>query len=71
MLPCKLWSVNGMNNVTICCIILHNMIIKDEWDPDNNNAYLFEDKLQVDDMNHKDVMPLLDLQKIHGQYMDI
>jgi len=47
------------------------MIIEDEWDPDNdNNAYLFEDGFQVDNMNHNDVTPLLDLQKIYSQYMD-
>jgi hypothetical protein len=42
-LPCKLWSVGAMNHVIIACIILHNMIIEDEWDSTKDtNEYLFD-----------------------------
>jgi len=41
-LLCKLWSVGAMNHVIIACIILHNMIIEDEWDTKDTNKYLFD-----------------------------
>ena len=41
-LPCKLWSVGAMNHVIIACIILHNMIIEDEWDTKDTNEFKLE-----------------------------
>ena len=67
-LPCKLWSVDAMNDVIICCINLHNMIIEDEWDHEHdNNAYLFDDGFQVNNINHDTVTSLLDFQLIHSE----
>jgi len=39
-----------MNEVMLTCIILHNMIIEDEWDENSGemNYYLVEDGFQVD-----------------------
>ena len=57
-LPCKLWSVGAMNSVIIACIILHNMIIEDEWETENTNEYLFDniqDGFLVDNVNHDNV----------------
>ena len=42
MMNCKLWSVGAMNSVIIAWIILHNMIIEDEWETENTNEYLFD-----------------------------
>jgi hypothetical protein len=35
--PCKLWSAADMKKIITCCIILHNMIIEDEWGEDLEN----------------------------------
>ncbi|EEY69220.1 uncharacterized protein PITG_05425 [Phytophthora infestans T30-4] len=44
-LPCKLWSVDAMNDVMLACIILHNMIVEDEQRITSlNHQYLFEDE---------------------------
>ena len=32
-LPCKLWSKTAIHDVMTACLILHNMIIEDEWEP--------------------------------------
>ena len=44
-----------MGTVIVACIILHNMIIEDEYtDPKLDNEYLFEenDNFKVDKVNH-------------------
>lgn len=46
-LPWKLWSQEALRYVIICCIILRNIIVEDEWfEPDLNNNYLFEDSFK-------------------------
>ena len=41
-LPCKLWRKDAMNIIIKACIIMHNMIIEDEWDNHSlNHDYLF------------------------------
>ncbi len=30
--PCRLWQIDAIYDVMMCCVILHNMIIEDEWD---------------------------------------
>ena len=32
--PCNLWDDHAMSTVLVCCVILHNMIIEDEWGED-------------------------------------
>jgi hypothetical protein len=45
-MPCMLWNKDAMHTVMKACIILHNMIIEDEWeDPQLNNVFLFENKI--------------------------
>ena len=71
-LPCKLWSVGAMNSVIIACIILHNMIIEDEWETENTNEYLFDniqDGFLVDNVNHDNVHTFLDFKNIRMNYM--
>jgi hypothetical protein len=28
--PCRLWQIDAIYDVMMCCVILHNMIIEDE-----------------------------------------
>ncbi|GMF41542.1 unnamed protein product [Phytophthora fragariaefolia] len=43
-LPYKLWHPEGMHNIMLVCIMLHNMIVEDELHPyDYVNDYRFED----------------------------
>ena len=48
-----------MNDVIIMCVILHNMIVEDEWGQDLEGI-LFADGFQVDDVNHDRVTSLID-----------
>ena len=42
--PCRLWSKDAMSIVMSACIILHNMIIEDEWeDPSLTHDFVFQD----------------------------
>jgi len=55
-LACKLWRKEAMDLVITCCIILHNMIVEDEWEENEdavkNNNYVFQEangeRFQVD-----------------------
>ncbi len=42
-LPCKLWHRDAMHSIMNACIILHNMIVEDEWSTDGlDNQHLFD-----------------------------
>ena len=72
-LPCKFWSVVAMDHVIIACIILHNMIIEDEWDTKDTNEYIFDniqDGFLVDNVNHDNVHTFLDFKAIRMNYMN-
>ena len=72
-LPCKLWSVGAMKYVIIACIILHNMIIEDEWDTKDTNECLFDniqDGFLVDNVNHNNVHTFLDFKAIRMNYIN-
>ena len=58
-----------MNDVIITCVILHNMIVEDEWGQDLEEI-LFADGFQVDDVNHDQVMSLIDFQHIRKELMN-
>ena len=61
-----------MNSVIIACIILHNMIIEDEWKTENTNEYLFnniQDGFLVHNMNNDNVHTFLDFTNIRMNYM--
>ena len=63
-----------MNSVIIACIILHNMIIEDEWETENTNEHLFDniqDGFLVDNVNHHDnVRTFLDFKNIRMNYIN-
>ena len=47
-LPCKLWCKDAMHSIMKACIILHNMIIENEWnDPALDNEFLFPERESV------------------------
>ena len=58
-----------MNDVIIMCVILHNMIVEDEWGQDLEDI-LFADGFQVDDINHDQVTSLIDFQCIRKELMN-
>ena len=42
--PCRVWYKDAMNVVMTACIILHNMIVEDEWhDPTLNHDFVFQE----------------------------
>ena len=56
-LPCKLWNKDAMAVIIQACVILHNMIIEDEFEyKDLNQDYLFENgdgtRFKVDNLIH-------------------
>lgn len=65
-----------MSLVMKACIILHNMIIQDEYDnPNLNDDYLFDDadQFKVDCLFHDDEshhLGSVDILSIRQQYMD-
>ena len=65
-------SMGAMNSVIIACILLHNMIIEDEWETENTNEYLFDniqDGFLVDNVSHDNVHTFLDFKNIRMNYM--
>lgn len=71
-MPCRLWDKDAMGKVIIACIILHNMVIDDEYaDPELDNRYLTEDEtFQVDAVNRNEpVSNLLSLVGARKRYM--
>ena len=58
-----------MNDVIIMCVILHNMIVEDEWGQDLEGI-LFADGFQVDDVNHDRVTSLIDFSHIRKELMN-
>jgi len=72
-LPCKLWRVDALNEVMLTCIILHNMIIEDEWDENGGemNDYLVEDGFQVDELFYDaNSVSLVTMATVRNQYMN-
>jgi hypothetical protein len=61
-----------MTDVMTCSIILHNMIIEDEWGDDECEEYLFEDNFQVSELLHDEgcQSTILEWQQARNEYMN-
>jgi len=45
------WLINTMENIILTCLILHNMIVEDEWDTYNGNIDVDYDHVDKDISN--------------------
>ena len=49
--PPRNWYIDTMKNIILACIILHNMIVEDDWDTHNDNINVDYDHIDQEISN--------------------
>ena len=48
--PGRVWKKDFLDDILECCVILHNMIIEDEWHLHHNNEHVDNFEVEYDDL---------------------
>lgn len=68
--PCNLWDEKAMSSILVCCVILHNMIIEDEWGQELEKLTKTDDFDVKDFQKGDEVQSQIKFQEVRQEYMN-